>query len=158
MYQGQTGCPPTLEQSTRHIWPRESGGSRSCATCMNPRMTLIIPPSHPEGGPPTLEQSTPSHLAPRIRRVALLRDLHEPANDIDNSTKPPRGRPSNVGAIKLIARPRESGGSRSCATCMNPRMILIIPASRPEGCPPTLEQSTRHIWPRESGGSRSCAT
>jgi hypothetical protein len=90
------------------------------------------------GGPPTLEQSITLQQNPRIWRVALLRDLYEPANDLDNSDKPPGRAALQRWSNQQRRKPRESGGSRSCATCMNLRMTLIIPTSRPGGRPSNI--------------------
>ena len=119
--------------------PREPGGSRSCATCMSPRTISIIPTSRPGVTSLPLEQSL-SPPAPRIWRVALLRDLYEPANNLDYFNKPP-GRAALQRRRNQLCRiwPRESGGSRSCATCMNPRVIPIIRTSRPGGRPSNID-------------------
>ncbi len=130
--------PNNLDNPNKPPW-RAALQHRRNHYCRWPReQSRLFQQAAREGGPPTSTQSTLSHLAPRTWRVALLRDLYEPTNNLDNPNKPP-GRAALQHRRNHYCRwPREPGGSRSCATRMSPRTISIISTSRPGGRPSNI--------------------
>jgi hypothetical protein len=101
---------------------RDSGGSRSCATRMNPRTTSIILTSRQR------RSDQPRRNLPRDSggsRSCATRVTPRTTSIIPTSR--PGGRPSNIGAIKVIAlRPANPEG-RDSARLIHSRAQTIPP-------------------------------